>query len=42
MYGIYIFMSVPQDLTPEVVPSQKCRMKTGPILNRNGAMAILS
>jgi hypothetical protein len=30
------FVSVLQDLIPEVIPSQKCHMNTGPILNCYG------
>jgi hypothetical protein len=34
------FMSVLQDLIPEVIPSQKCHMNIGLILNSYGAMDI--
>jgi hypothetical protein len=34
------FMSVLQDHIPEVIPSQKCHMDMGPILNGYRAMDI--
>jgi hypothetical protein len=33
-------MSILQDLIPEAIPSQKCHMNIGPILNGYGATDI--